>query len=73
IVANSGHFNVEIDLPFLAEYATQRRIVKNDVEEFTLPDGRLVYVLADGRLVNLSCGEGHPVEVMDLSFANQAL
>lgn len=73
ILANSGHFNVEIDLPFLAEYATQRCIVKKDVEEFTLPDGRLVYVLADGRLVNLSCGEGHPVEVMDLSFANQAL
>jgi adenosylhomocysteinase len=73
ILANAGHFNVEIDLPFLAEYATQRRIVKKDVEEFTLPDGRLVYVLADGRLVNLSCGEGHPVEVMDLSFANQAL
>ncbi|MGB4428961.1 MAG: adenosylhomocysteinase [Thermacetogeniaceae bacterium] len=73
ILANAGHFNVEIDIPFLAELASQRRVVKKDVEEFTLEDGRRIYLLAEGRLVNLACGEGHPVEVMDLSFANQAL
>ncbi len=73
IVANAGHFNVEIDIPFLASLAHKRQTVKGDVEEFTLEDGRRIYLLADGRLVNLACGEGHPVEVMDLSFANQAL
>jgi adenosylhomocysteinase len=73
ILANAGHFNVEIDIPYLAKLAAERRVVKKDIEEFTLDDGRRVYLLAEGRLVNLSCGEGHPVEVMDLSFANQAL
>lgn len=73
ILANAGHFNVEIDIPFLAKLATRRQVVKKDIEEFTLDDGRRIYLLADGRLVNLACGEGHPVEVMDLSFANQAL
>lgn len=73
ILANAGHFNVEIDIPFLAKLASKRQVVKKDIEEFTLDDGRRIYLLAEGRLVNLSCGEGHPVEVMDLSFANQAL
>jgi len=73
ILANAGHFDVEIDIPALAEMAKQRHFVKENVEEFVLGDGRRIYLLAEGRLVNLACGEGHPVEVMDLSFANQAL
>ena len=73
IVANSGHFNVEIDLESLAEMASSRRIARNFVEEFTLDGDKKVFVLADGRLVNLSSAEGHPAAVMDMSFANQAL
>ncbi|MBI2815690.1 MAG: adenosylhomocysteinase [Acidobacteria bacterium] len=73
IVANSGHFNVEIDIPALEKLSTKRRIVRDFVEEFTLNGGRKVFLLADGRLVNLSSAEGHPAEVMDMSFANQAL
>ncbi|HWP35592.1 MAG TPA: adenosylhomocysteinase [Thermodesulfobacteriota bacterium] len=73
IVANSGHFNVEIDLEGLAAMATGRRRVREYVEEYTLPDGRRIYVLAEGRLVNLASAEGHPSSVMDMSFANQAL
>jgi len=73
IVANSGHFNVEIDLEALAKLAQSRRTVRPFVEEFTLRGGRRVYVLAEGRLVNLAAAEGHPAAVMDMSFANQAL
>ena len=74
IVCNSGHFNVELQLEGgLYEMATSRREARQFVEEFTLPNGRNVYVLADGRLVNLSAAEGHPAMVMDMSFANQAL
>ena len=73
IIANSGHFNVEIDLEGLAKMARARRIVRPEVEEFTLADGRRLYVLAEGRLVNLAAAEGHPATVMDMSFANQAL
>jgi adenosylhomocysteinase len=73
ILANSGHFNVEIDIPYLRGKAVSEREVRPLVEEFTMPDGRLLYLLADGRLVNLSCAEGHPASVMDMSFANQAL
>jgi adenosylhomocysteinase len=73
ILANSGHFNVEIDIPHLRDKAVASREVRPLVEEFTMPDGRLLYLLADGRLVNLSCAEGHPASVMDMSFANQAL
>ncbi len=73
IIANSGHFNVEIDIPYLREKAVSAREVRPLVEEFTFADGRKVYLLADGRLVNLSCAEGHPANVMDMSFANQAL
>ncbi len=73
IIANSGHFNVEINIPHLREKAVSVREVRPLVEEFTLDDGRRIYLLADGRLVNLACAEGHPASVMDMSFANQAL
>jgi adenosylhomocysteinase len=73
ILANSGHFNCEINIPHLRAKAVATREVRPLVEEFTLADGRHIYLLADGRLVNLSCAEGHPASVMDMSFANQAL
>jgi adenosylhomocysteinase len=73
IVANSGHFNVELDLKALADIAVSRRTVRDFVEEFELKGGKRVVVLAEGRLVNLSAAEGHPSSVMDMSFANQAL
>lgn len=73
IVSNSGHFNVELDLEALAEMSVSRRTVRDFVEEFRLKDGRNIYVLAEGRLVNLAAAEGHPSSVMDMSFANQAL
>ncbi|MBK5211315.1 MAG: adenosylhomocysteinase [Coriobacteriia bacterium] len=73
IICNSGHFNAEINIPWMREHATSVRTVKPMVEEFTMPDGRIMYLLAEGRLVNLSCAEGHPASVMDMSFANQAL
>jgi len=72
IVCNSGHFNVELDLDSLAKAATKKRVVRPNVEEFTL-GRKKIYVLAEGRLVNLSAAEGHPAMVMDMSFANQAL
>jgi len=73
ILANSGHFNVEIDLATLEAMSRGKRTVRPFVEEYTLQDGRRVYVLADGRLINLAAAEGHPAAVMDMSFANQAL
>ncbi len=73
IVANSGHFDVELDLPGLAKVCTARRQVREFVEEFTVPSGNRIYVLGEGRLVNLAAAEGHPSAVMDMSFANQAL
>jgi adenosylhomocysteinase len=73
VLANTGHFNVEIDIPALRGLATSTKPARPGVEEFTLPDGRRVYLVADGRLVNLSAAEGHPAAVMDMSFANQAL
>ena len=73
IIANSGHFNCEINIPHLREKAVSAREVRPLVEEFTLADGRRIFLLADGRLVNLACAEGHPANVMDMSFANQAL
>ncbi len=73
IVSNSGHFNVELDLDSLAEMAGQRRTVRDFVEEYSLSDGRRIYVLGEGRLINLAAAEGHPSSVMDMSFANQAL
>jgi adenosylhomocysteinase len=72
IMANSGHFNAEINIPALEDIADSRRSVRNMVEEYRLPDGRKLYLLAEGRLVNLSAAEGHPSAVMDMSFANQA-
>ena len=73
ILANTGHFNVEIDIPPLRAMAVETREARNLVDEFTLADGRKLYLLADGRLVNLAVAEGHPAQVMDMSFANQAL
>jgi adenosylhomocysteinase len=73
ILANSGHFNVEIDLDGLATMAQARKVVRPFVEEFQLAGGRRVFVLGEGRLINLASAEGHPAAVMDMSFANQAL
>ncbi len=73
MLANSGHFNVEIDIEALGKMSVARRKVREMVEEFLLPEGKKVYVLGEGRLINLSAAEGHPPEVMDMSFANQAL
>ena len=73
ILANSGHFNVEIDIPALEELSREKREVRPYVEEFTMGDGRRIYLLGDGRLINLAAAEGHPSSVMDMSFANQAL
>jgi adenosylhomocysteinase len=73
IVANSGHFNVEIDIPALEAMSSGKREARPLVEEYQTGDGRRIYLLADGRLVNLACAEGHPAAVMDMSFANQAL
>ncbi len=73
ILSNAGHFNVEIQLDALAAMATGRRAVRPFVEEFRLRDGRRIYVLGEGRLINLASAEGHPAAVMDMSFANQAL
>ena len=73
ILANSGHFNVEIDLESLAKLAQSRRAVRLFVEEFVVKGGKRIYVLGEGRLINLTAAEGHPAVVMDMSFANQAL
>jgi len=73
IVANSGHFNVELDLEGLAKQTKARRQIRDFVEEFTMKNGKRVYVLGEGRLINLAAAEGHPSSVMDMSFANQAL
>ncbi|MDH4179653.1 MAG: adenosylhomocysteinase [Armatimonadota bacterium] len=73
IVANSGHFDIEIDIPALRELSTSVRRVRPMVDEFTLGNGRRIYLLGEGRLVNLAAAEGHPPSVMDMSFANQAL
>ncbi len=73
IVANSGHFDVEIDLKGLTEITQTKRVIRKEVEEYTLINGKKIYVLSQGRLVNLASAEGHPSAVMDMSFANQAL
>jgi len=73
IVANSGHFNVEIDTASLKKMAKKKRTIRDYVEEYTLPGNRRVYLLGEGRLINLASAEGHPSQVMDMSFANQAL
>ena len=73
IVANSGHFNVELDLEGLAEVTKESRTIRDFVMEHTMENGKNVYVLGEGRLINLAAAEGHPSSVMDMSFANQAL
>jgi len=73
IVCNSGHFNVEIDIPALRKMSRSVRTVRPFVEEYRLPNGKAIHVLAEGRLINLAAAEGHPANVMDMSFANQAL
>ncbi len=73
IIANSGHFNVEIDIPGLEALAKSKRQIRDFVDEYTLENGRHVFLLAEGRLINLAAAEGHPAMVMDMSFANQAL
>ena len=73
IISNSGHFNVEINIPALEEMAVSKRLVRPFVEEYTLDDGRRLHILGEGRLINLAAAEGHPASVMDMSFANQAL
>ncbi len=73
IIANAGHFDVELDLVALDEMSESRRVIRDNLEEFVMPDGRRILVVADGRLVNLGAAEGHPADVMDMSFADQAL
>jgi adenosylhomocysteinase len=73
IVANSGHFNVEINIPALEEMAQEKRLVRPYVEQYILKDNRNINILGEGRLINLAAAEGHPASVMDMSFANQAL
>jgi adenosylhomocysteinase len=73
ILSNSGHFNVEIDIPALEAMSSEQQTIRPFVEEYHLIDGRRIYLLAEGRLINLAAAEGHPSSVMDMSFANQAL
>jgi adenosylhomocysteinase len=73
ILANSGHFNVEIDIPALESMSTSKRTIREFLDEYTLKGGKKLYLLGEGRLINLAAGEGHPAAVMDMSFANQAL
>ena len=73
IVANSGHFNVEVDVEALEEMSTSKRRIRDFVDEYKLPNGKVIYLLGEGRLINLAAAEGHPSSVMDMSFANQAL
>ena len=73
IVSNSGHFNVEIDIPALAKLSKSKKRIREFVDEYILRDGRKIYILGEGRLINLAAAEGHPASVMDMSFANQAL
>jgi len=73
ILANSGHFNVEIDIPALERMAKSKRRIRSSVEEYLMEDGRRIFLLGEGRLINLAAAEGHPAAVMDMSFANQAL
>ncbi|XID95335.1 adenosylhomocysteinase [Paenibacillaceae bacterium WGS1546] len=72
ILSNAGHFDVEVNLVELAELAVSKRVVRRNIEEYALKDGRKIYVLAEGRLVNLAAGDGHPAEIMDMTFALQA-
>jgi adenosylhomocysteinase len=73
IISNSGHFNVEIDIPALEKMASSKRITRNFVDEYSMKDGRKINLLGEGRLINLAAAEGHPASVMDMSFADQSL
>jgi adenosylhomocysteinase len=73
IISNSGHFNVEIDIPALEKMSSSKRTTRNFIEEYSLKDGRKINLLGEGRLINLAAAEGHPASVMDMSFADQAL
>jgi adenosylhomocysteinase len=73
ILANSGHFNVEINIKALGAMSESKQEIRQHVEEYRLMDGRRIYLLGEGRLINLTAAEGHPASVMDMSFANQAL
>jgi adenosylhomocysteinase len=73
ILANAGHFDIELDLASLRANAVARRVIRDNLEEFEMTDGRRILVAAEGRLVNLGAAEGHPADVMDMSFSNQAL
>jgi adenosylhomocysteinase len=73
VLCNSGHFNVEIDIPALERLAINKKLARPFVDEYAMKDGRRIYLLGEGRLINLSSAEGHPAAVMDMSFANQAL
>jgi adenosylhomocysteinase len=73
IISNSGHFNVEIDIPSLEKMASSKRTTRSSVEEYSMRDGRKINLLGEGRLINLAAAEGHPPSVMDMSFADQAL
>jgi len=73
IVSNSGHFNVELDIPGLKSLSVRKKLIRDFVDEYILKDGRKIYLLGEGRLINLAAAEGHPASVMDMSFANQAL
>jgi adenosylhomocysteinase len=73
VLCNAGHFDVEVDMKGLRELAPEAREMRNNIMGYTLPNGKHIYVLAEGRLVNLAAGDGHPAEIMDMSFAIQAL
>jgi adenosylhomocysteinase len=73
ILSNAGHFDVEINIPDLTAIAVEKRQARHNIDQFTLKDGRKIYLIAEGRLVNLAAGDGHPAEIMDMSFAVQAL
>jgi adenosylhomocysteinase len=73
VMCNSGHFNVEIDIPALEKLSSGKKLARPFVDEYTMKDGRRLYLLGEGRLINLTSAEGHPAAVMDMSFANQAL
>ncbi|MNR23909.1 Adenosylhomocysteinase [compost metagenome] len=73
ILSNAGHFDVEVNKPELEALSSSKRTVRRNIEEYQLTDGRKVYVLAEGRLVNLAAGDGHPAEIMDMTFALQAM
>ena len=73
ICCNAGHFDVEVDIAWLKQHAVNQGVARENIDDYTLPDGKHIYILGEGRLVNLAAGDGHPAEIMDMSFAIQAL